>query len=254
MPTPTVYSSPETEWPLLQSKTEQKFKSGLFNVSAEFIRPVGNTSIPNKIKTSIGEVDVWPEPTVSVGTDGFERINATGYGVWDSSLSEATFGYEQGTITAKWVVTEKCNQSQGCTLESGVVEPCGSILSVTPQENTMNVIFETCHVKKTGEQVPGVPSRPESAGLRMLALNGVQDLNNYDFPLEFFSGLSNDQYSGTFLKKPVVTPILSSVNKISYDDKIFETEAVWSLSATVDFGSVQKITTCPPPPPPDNNG
>lgn len=241
---PTVYSSPEAQWPLLQSKTEQKFKSGLFNVSAEFIRPVGNTSLPEEIETSIGQVDVWPEPTVSVGTDGFERINATGYGVWNSSLSEATFGYEIGTLTARWVLTEKCTQANGCTLESGVVEPCGSILSVTPQENTMNVLFETCHVKKIGQETPNVPSRPESGGLRMLSLDGLQNLNNYRFPLEFFSGLSNDQYSGTFFKEPVVTSILSSVKKNSYDDKVFETEAVWSLWATVDFGSVYRITNC----------
>ena len=251
MPTPTVYSSPNNQWPLLQSKTEQKFKSGLFNVSAEFIRPSGNLSLPDKIETSIGEVDVWPEPTVSIGTDGFERINATGYGVWDSSLSEATFGYETGTLTARWVLIEKCPLSEGCTDSEGVLQPCGSILSVTPRENTMNVILETCHVKKTGQDIPNVPSRPESAGLRMLALNGVQNLNNYEFPLEFFSDLSNVEYSGTFFKKPVVTPLLSSVNKISYDNKVFETEAVWSLWATVDFGSVYRITTCPPP---DDNG
>lgn len=85
---PTVYSSTGAQWPLLQSKTEQKFKSGIFNVSAEFIRPVGNTDLPTEIETSIGPVDVWPEPTVSVGTDGFDRINATGYGVWESGVFE----------------------------------------------------------------------------------------------------------------------------------------------------------------------
>ena len=85
---PTVYSASSSQWPLLQSKTEQKFKSGLFNVSAEFIRPVGNTDLPSVIVTSIGNVDVWPEPTVSVGTDGFERVNATGYGVWAAGVFE----------------------------------------------------------------------------------------------------------------------------------------------------------------------
>jgi hypothetical protein len=84
----TVYSGPSSQWPLLQAKTEQKFKSGLFNVSAEFIRPVGNTDLPTVIETSIGTVDVWPEPTVSTGTDGFERINATAYGLWSSNAQE----------------------------------------------------------------------------------------------------------------------------------------------------------------------
>jgi hypothetical protein len=72
----------------LQSVTENKFKSGLLNATAEWVRPMGSATIPEKIPTSIGDINIFPDPTISKDTSGFERITATGYGLWSSNAQE----------------------------------------------------------------------------------------------------------------------------------------------------------------------
>lgn len=154
---PTVYSSTGNQWPILQSKTEQKFKSGLLNASAEFIRPVGNTDLPSVIETSIGEVDVWPEPTVSVGTDGFERINATGYGGWDYNLSEATYAQSAANVLVSW---------------STLYQPNFQV--------KLPVILESVHVRKMGSAIPNPPS------IRILTQTG-EDITEKEFSSREFT-------------------------------------------------------------------
>ena len=82
----TIYSTGSAL--VLQSVTENKFKSGLLNATAEWVRPMGSAAIPEKIPTSIGDIDIFPDPTISKDTSGFERITATAYGLWSSNAQE----------------------------------------------------------------------------------------------------------------------------------------------------------------------
>lgn len=82
----TIYSTGSGLF--LQSVTENKFKSGLLNATAEWVRPMGSAAIPGKIPTSIGDLDIFPDPTISKDTSGFERITATAYGLWSSNAQE----------------------------------------------------------------------------------------------------------------------------------------------------------------------
>jgi hypothetical protein len=82
----TIYSTGSNLF--LQSVTENKFKSGLLNATAEWVRPMGSAAIPEKIPTSIGDIDIFPDPTISKDTSGFERITATAYGLWSSNAQE----------------------------------------------------------------------------------------------------------------------------------------------------------------------
>lgn len=83
---PTYASS--SEGLFLQSVTEQKHQGGLFTVSAEYRRISGNTSLPATIPSSEGDITVYPEPTISIGTDGFEKVNATGYAIWSNAIAK----------------------------------------------------------------------------------------------------------------------------------------------------------------------
>jgi hypothetical protein len=219
---PTVYSSTGTQWPLLQSKTEQKFKSGLFNVSAEFIRPVGNTDLPSVIETSIGEVDVWPEPTVSVGTDGFERVNATGYGQF-SSLGEIIYGYEVFELRAIYATYEPCLNPNGCGEDSNGIEiSCGTYgPGIERISRPLRLIKQSALVKRIGSEIPGPPP------LKVFRLNNteVTALSPHDFGIL----LSQFNYSGQFAPFVVSrTSIMSTLKKNEYGD-ISETEVLYTL-------------------------
>jgi len=84
---PTTYAS-SSQGLFLQSVTEQKHLGGLFTVSAEYRRLSGNTSLPDTIPSSEGDITVYPEPTISIGTDGFEKVNATGYAIWSTDIAK----------------------------------------------------------------------------------------------------------------------------------------------------------------------
>jgi hypothetical protein len=203
---PTVYSSTGTQWPLLQSKTEQKFKSGLFTVSAEFIRPVGNTGLPTGIETSIGDVDVWPEPTVSSGTDGFERINATGYGVWDNSVTEVTYDYSAETLPVYW------------SLELNT-PPYVSIV-----ETSLSVIFETAHIRKIGDSIPQLGNLT----LRILSATGADITDTLFDVSQFDARIIPSIYAGTFQKKirTLIQPVMAKKNTYG---EIIETEVTYGF-------------------------
>jgi hypothetical protein len=165
----TVHSSTGTQWPILQSRTEQKFKSGLFNVSAEFIRPVGNTTLPSVIVTSEGDIDVWPEPTVSVGTDGFERINATGYAIW------RTFTFRKFSLE----VSELDVVVRGWKFVPGEAGEAGHWVPLVTESKVGGYLFETSHSttmrQKNDDSLPIMPT------LRILNTSGVEALN-YNLP------------------------------------------------------------------------
>jgi hypothetical protein len=229
----TVFSNPATQWPLLQRITEQKFKSGLFNVSAEFVCPVGIGARPAQIETSIGLVDVWPEPAVSTGTDGFERINATGYGVWDNGISEITYGYELGELDITYTIIDKCTMLNGCD-----GEPCGNILKITPVALKAPVFFETVRISKIGDTIPASPN------LKVFYLNGIElpnviNINSYDL------NTTAARYDGLFQAAVNSGQRLVNIKKNVFG-QIKETEVVYRPFAYVDFGSFTQKTNCTP--------
>ena len=226
MPTPTLYSSTGTQWPLLQSKTEQKFKSGLFNVSAEFIRPSGNLDLPTKIETSIGLVDVWPEPTVSVGTDGFDRLNATGYGVWDASLTEVTWGLAVGRIHALAIK----NSEDGAEMYGKYLEA---------------YFFDIASIKKTGTEVPPIPSRNGVSGLRVYNPNSADVTDSVFNVSSFFPNITPSWFNGNFNATLAIVTRPASVRQTTFGEDIVETEVTYEIvSATLNFGT---FTPIPPP-------
>ena len=230
----TIYST--DQWPLLQSKTEQKFKSGLFNVSAEFIRPVGNTELPTGIETSIGPVNVWPNPTVSSGTDGFERINATGYGVWDESISEIIYGYEVFELRAIYTTYEACLNPNGCGEDSnGISINCGTYRPGIEQiSRPLRLIKQSALVKRIGSEIPGPPP------LKVFRLNNIEvtALSPYDFGIL----LSPVNYSGQFDPYEFSRySIMSSLKKNEYGD-ISETEVLYTLDVpSILFGDYYRL-------------
>ena len=232
---PTIYSAPSSQWPLLQSKTEQKFKSGLLNVSAEFIRPVGNTVLPTAIETSIGAVAVWPEPTVSSGTDGFERINATGYDVWDPAASASTYGYALVELAFSIRLIDKCTQQFGC----GEGKPCGSILATIQIVRSIPVIIETVHISKIGDTIPAAPI------LKAFYTNGTELPPTLNIT-NLLPGVSPSIYSGTFESSVAVEKRLVNIKKNVFG-LITETEVVYQAVPQVNFGDFYMIVTCPSP-------
>jgi hypothetical protein len=214
MPTPTVYSSSGTQWPILQSKTEQKFKSGLFNVSAEFIRPSGNISLPEKIETSIGEVDVWPEPTVSVGTDGFERISATGYGLWDETIYEVR-NYTVGEITAS--ITQYINPT---------TDPdTGTIYydTATREIAYPGFIFEIAHIKTIRQKGSLVlPAAPNLKVLNSSSDSSSVEINEFYLPQNFITFIG---VPGAIQKTIQISNVV-----VNHYGSIEEVEVVYSIT------------------------
>lgn len=95
----TIYSTGNL---FLQSVTENKFKSGLLNATAEWVRPMGSAPLPTTIPTSIGDLDIYPDPTISKDTSGFERITATAYGLWSSVTQETKINLNPGLVMTKF--------------------------------------------------------------------------------------------------------------------------------------------------------
>ena len=225
---PTPSNLLDTLWPVQQSLTEQKQKSGLFTCSAEFIRPVGNTELPTVIQTSIGSVDVWPDPTISIGTDGFEKINATGYGVWDSSLVEEVKSFTPGIIELT---------AQSKFLKANPENPS---FPVTPYEisgeqtytEKINVVYETSFIRKLGDVIPPAPA------LRILDYN-TQDITSKIYNISELPSFFTYQFDYS----PGASNVSASIQKIISHIKLNtygttqEIETAFEIAPVViDFG------------------
>lgn len=224
---PTIYAA-QNNWPVQQSLNEVKHKSGLFAATATFIRPVGNAEIPETIETSIGNVNVWPDPVVSTGTDGFQTITATGYGVWDETLVDSSKNYTPGFIelTAESFVLKEDPNSPGVPA-SPLVES-----NRVSYYKKINVIFETGFIKKIGDQIPAAPS------LRIL------DYNNEDITANIFDVnalIPNAQffnYQQGVAERGIPTSLVISHSKLNTYGTIYEIETAFEIIALpVNFGT-----------------
>lgn len=219
-----LYSAPSTQWPLLQSKTEQKFKSGLFNVSAEFIRPVGNTSLPTFIETSIGLVAVWPDPTISVGTDGFERINATGYGIYDNTKSEEKISLVPVSLDILAVTFNTCSGQS----------------SISEKRKSIKIFGQSVYKHVPGQNIPSTPE------IRLFSNDGNTDITDLEYNVTSLFGINQSDYSGDFTpKKAIFSCYIESIKTNDYGD-VKTTEVVFNVNVQpIHFGYFDKI--CPPP-------
>ncbi|NBY39680.1 MAG: hypothetical protein EBQ66_01905 [Flavobacteriia bacterium] len=192
----TIYKG-ETNWPVLQSLTETKHLSGLLSVSAEYIRPVGNGALPTSIQTSAGSAAVYPAPTVSKDTSGFEKINATGYRIYDATKSEEVFNISLYSMRVGYFL----NFSDGSS-ESVFV--------------SLPVVIESGWVKKMGDTIPTL-SRPLA----------IVSPTTFAIPVQ-----GNGLVTGT----PTLSQYLSMVKQNKYGT-VTETEAAYELSAYMNLGS-----------------
>jgi hypothetical protein len=192
----TIYKG-ETNWPVLQSLTETKHLSGLLSVSAEFIRPVGVSTLPTSIQTSAGSATVYPTPTVSKDTSGFEKINATAYRVYDATKSDETFNISLYSMRVAYIL----NFSDGSS-ESVFV--------------SLPVVIESGWVKKMGDTIPTL-SRPLE----------IVSPTTFEIPVQ-----GNGLVTGT----PVLSQYLSMAKQNKYGT-VTETEAAYELSAYMNLGS-----------------
>ena len=159
----TTYTSGSTNL-FLQNVTEQRHQGGLFSVSAEFLRLSGNTSLPAVIPSSEGDIDVYPQPTVSIGTDGFERVNATGYAIW-STFTFRKFSLEVGELD---VVGYGWKFVPGEAGEAGHWDP------IITESKVGGYIFETSHTTKM--RMKNDDALPLMPTLRILNTSGVEVL------------------------------------------------------------------------------
>lgn len=159
----TIYTSGSTNL-FLQNVTEQRHQGGLFSVSAEFLRLSGSSELPNSIPSSEGDIAVYPQPTVTIGTDGFERVNATGYAIWSTSTFRK-FSLEVGELE---VVV------YGWKFVSGGPGVDGHWAPLIIESKVGGYIFETSHSTKMREE--NDDSLPLMPTLRLLNTGGVEVL------------------------------------------------------------------------------
>jgi hypothetical protein len=224
----TNYTSSSALWPVRQSLTEQKQKSGLITCSAEFIRPVGNTALPTAIESSIGMVSVWPEPTISIGTDGFEKINATGYGIWDDSLVEEVKSFTPGIIQ----LTAESYYLRAS--ENDATVPASPLQKSDEKTFTakIDVVFETSFIRKLGDVIPAAPT------LRILDYNNTDITNKiYNVFIDLSSDLQNYDYRTGVSQAPLSGQTIISHVKVNTYGTIKEIETAFEIVPKVlDFG------------------
>lgn len=219
-----VHSASSTQWPLLQSKKEQKFKSGLFAVAADFLAPVDNTSVVDKIESSLGGIDVYPPAVENYDGGPFKKISATGYDVWDATVSDEVIFQENVELVAGIYFLEFLRDENGVK-----VFPRRSGLRY--EEKKINVIAETGVVKK----ITTAQTHPEQkVPLLSRELEIAQEKKEWETSELFNLGRNYDLAS--FSATPTKTQILSSLSSQVFTPEIVEYSATYSLRLELYFG------------------
>ena len=164
----TIYTAASSNGLYLQSVTEKRHQGGLFSVSAEFLRLSGSSELPDSIPSSEGDIDVYPQPTVTIGTDGFERVNATGYAIWSTSTFRK-FSLEVGELEVVF---------NGWKFVAGGPGEDGHWVPITIVSKAGGYIFETSHSTRMREK--NDDSLPPMPTLRILNTSGVEVLEYTD--------------------------------------------------------------------------
>lgn len=206
----TVYLSPSTQWPVLQSTTETKHKSGLISISGQFISPADIVAMPTKLPSSIGEIsNLYPPPTRST-RDGWNTYNATGYGTWSSA---------EEVIKNTTMIQIACSAFSSFygsfrigALYIGAAGQSATVRKVVPADTDLSVDI--------------LPSPPA------LGLIGKQSwIVNEVFPY-----ISPSLFTGNFSGiTPTLETRVQSVRTTNYGT-VTEIEATYELTARIDFG------------------
>jgi hypothetical protein len=196
----------------LQSVNEQRNLGGLFSATAEWIRPVGSEELPTSIPTSLGEIEIFPEPVVSVGTDGFERITATGYDIWDQSTHQV-INYTPGVITAsiRSFVNPQTNEQNGQTFYD----------TITTTKTFEGYIFEVAHLKKM--RAKGSQALPTAPILRVRDSLGAE-ITQFTVPINALSSYPSAQVQKTIR--------VTNINVNSYGS-VEEVEVIYSITTAL---------------------
>lgn len=209
----TVYSSTPNQWPLLQRKTEQKFKNGLIAVSASYITPHNQSTSISSVPSSIGDLtNIYPPPTHSTDSSGFIQINATAYGIWEPNAAEEYFMPTRALLHFL-AIRQYSEDTDG--------DP-----STPPVQNsdylqmTIPVTAESGYVKKLVSTIPTL-SRP-------LAILGQK--TTWSCQEVFGIGPTTPQ-------APVLIQWLNSVRTNNFGS-IQETEASYNPEFNLNFGTV----------------
>lgn len=211
----TIYTADSSNGLYLQSVTEQRHQGGLFSVSAEFLRLSGNAELPNSIPSSEGDIDVYPQPTVTIGTDGFERVNATGYDIWGTSTFRK-FSLEVGELD---VVV------YGWKLVPGDPGEAGHWDLLITESKVGGYLFETSHSTKM--RMKDDDSLPLMPTLRFLDTSGVEVLQYTlpgsglgPVPISVLKAVKNVQVTafGNVEQVEIVHGIISAKATLSYPD------------------------------------
>lgn len=223
----TIYKKTGLKWPVQQSATEQKFRNGLFTVSAEFIRPIGEEALPTSIQTSIGFVAVGDiDPTITTGTDGMERIQVTGYSIWNS-----------GAIEERISLTPMNIEFQARTLNACQGSPQAAVLS-----KNINIFAEIIFKHFSGTKLP---SAPQANIFGISNVTGLVNISSESYNVTKLFGISPADYYGNFQSQQVSLSTFPQSITRHYHGEAITTEVVYSISPpAINFGLFDRI--CPP--------
>jgi hypothetical protein len=217
----SIYLSSDTQWPILQSKREQKFKNGLMAVSAEFISPKNQSFNLTEIESSEGSCDIYPLPSISFDTSPFQTISATGYKLWESRSDENIF--QQPVDLIFEVAFLDFEREEGSTRKLFPLRQ-----SYRYASKKIQIIAESGTVSKTFDGQATIPtlSRP---------LTITQTKNQWAANEIFNFGYQYEQIP-TELKSPTATEFLSSVSSQSFTPTISIYSATYSVTYNLYFG------------------
>jgi hypothetical protein len=225
----TVHSSTGTQWPLLQSKTEKKFQSGLLAVSAEFIAPVAEIISLSTLDSSEGPCDVYPLPSENYDTSPFKKISATAYKLWSVQKDENIMGsLAELTFHVYFMDFERD--------ENGTrVFPLRQA-DIRYESKRIQILAETGVVKQAVEEGGVTTGSPDQAIPSLSRALGILQQKNTWTAAEIFNfGRTYDEPSDGQLY-PDATQFLSSLSSQRFTPNIIEYSATYSVFFEINFG------------------
>jgi hypothetical protein len=221
---PTVYSSTNAQWPLLQSKREQKFKNGLLAVSAEFIAPADTPISLEILESSEGDCTVYPSPVESYDNSPFKKISATAYKIFsvttDENISQTFADITFSVDFAEWARDERgrklfplSRSFRSASKKIKILSEIGTVKNLTDETTPEN------------ERVPFLSRQLEI----------IQNKKSW-MASEIFNFIRPYNQSPDTLKSPVATEFISSLSSQMYTPNIIEYSATYSVEYTLNFG------------------
>jgi hypothetical protein len=216
----SIYLSSNTQWPILQSKREQKFKNGLMAVSAEFIAPKNGSFALNVIESSEGSCDIYPSPSISFDTSPFQTISATGYKLFASQQDENIFQQPVDLIfEVSFLEWARDENGQKLFPLREAYRFASKKIQIIAESGTVNKAFD-------GEVTIPTLSRPLT----------IKQTKKQWAANEIFNFGYQYAQSTTELKSPTATEFLSSLSSQIFTPTISIYSATYSVTYNLYFG------------------